>query len=340
MEPLIRDISDTARWVAVYRARESERPGCGVPRPVRARPRWGARRADCGRPAVRRGECVGVDGADLPLRSVRVTAGGRRRRSGPEPGRGPRCASLSHGPASVAALDRGRSARRSSTTRSRCSRAQSPVCPVERVRLDLFNVDARRGLFARLGREARRIVVVTEGLLIYLMADAVRELARDLAAISWHPALDRRHRVTRPPADASGADGRHRQTAGAPYLFAPPEGPAFFESSGWKPVAVGSMLKTARKLDRLPLFLRMMAMLPNERTRLAAVVGRVPARADVVQAFRPVKNSTGGHSSAGLPAQRRRAALKGAHREFSPGSPACESLAATHAGLACTAGQP
>src|SRR6266511_250068 len=25
-EPLIRDISDTARWVAVYRARESERP--------------------------------------------------------------------------------------------------------------------------------------------------------------------------------------------------------------------------------------------------------------------------------------------------------------------------
>jgi len=25
MEPLIRDISDTARWVAVYRARESER---------------------------------------------------------------------------------------------------------------------------------------------------------------------------------------------------------------------------------------------------------------------------------------------------------------------------
>src|SRR5438552_6432655 len=26
VEPLIRDISDTARWVAVYRARESERP--------------------------------------------------------------------------------------------------------------------------------------------------------------------------------------------------------------------------------------------------------------------------------------------------------------------------
>ena len=25
-EPLIRDISDTARWMAVYRARESERP--------------------------------------------------------------------------------------------------------------------------------------------------------------------------------------------------------------------------------------------------------------------------------------------------------------------------
>jgi hypothetical protein len=51
--------------------------------------------------------------------------------------------------------------------------------------------------------------------------------------------------------------------AGAPYLFAPAEGPVFFEACGWTPVAVRSMLKTARKLNRLPLFLRMIAMLPE-----------------------------------------------------------------------------
>jgi hypothetical protein len=57
--------------------------------------------------------------------------------------------------------------------------------------------------------------------------------------------------------------GAQVQQAGAPFLFAPPEGPAFFEPCGWKPVEVLSMLKTARKLDRLPIFLRMMAMLPE-----------------------------------------------------------------------------
>ena len=51
--------------------------------------------------------------------------------------------------------------------------------------------------------------------------------------------------------------------AGAPYLFAPPEGPRFFDACGWTPVAVSSMLKAARKLNRLPLFLRMIAMLPE-----------------------------------------------------------------------------
>ena len=51
--------------------------------------------------------------------------------------------------------------------------------------------------------------------------------------------------------------------AGAPYLFAPPEGPMFFDACGWTPVAVSSMLKAARKLNRLPLFLRMIAMLPE-----------------------------------------------------------------------------
>src|SRR5262245_41522561 len=57
--------------------------------------------------------------------------------------------------------------------------------------------------------------------------------------------------------------GAHVQQAGAPFLFAPPEGPAFFDACGWKAVEVTSMLKTARKLDRLPIFLRMMAMLPE-----------------------------------------------------------------------------
>ena len=57
--------------------------------------------------------------------------------------------------------------------------------------------------------------------------------------------------------------GRTFQYAGAPYLFAPPEGPPFFESCGWKPIEVRSILKTAAKLGRLPMLLRMLALLPE-----------------------------------------------------------------------------
>src|SRR5215813_8295787 len=57
-----------------------------------------------------------------------------------------------------------------------------PVCALERVRLDLSNHDARRGLFARIGHTASNVLVATEGLLVYLMADEVCALGRDLSA--------------------------------------------------------------------------------------------------------------------------------------------------------------
>ena len=56
-----------------------------------------------------------------------------------------------------------------------------PVCELERVRLDIAGTeDGRRGLFANLGRRAKQVAVMSEGLVIYLMPDAVAALARDL----------------------------------------------------------------------------------------------------------------------------------------------------------------
>src|SRR6185369_16309569 len=57
-----------------------------------------------------------------------------------------------------------------------------PACALERVRLDLSNHDARRGLINRLGREASNVFVMAEGLVVYLMRDDVVALAQDLAA--------------------------------------------------------------------------------------------------------------------------------------------------------------
>jgi len=71
-------------------------------------------------------------------------------------------------------------------------RNERPLCRLERVRLDLASVDARRQLFASLGSTARKALVVTEGLLVYLERDEVTSLARDLAAPAtfWRWVLD------------------------------------------------------------------------------------------------------------------------------------------------------
>jgi methyltransferase (TIGR00027 family) len=140
---------------------------------------------------------------------------------------------------------------------------ERPVCALDRVPLDLSNHDARRGLLADLSRRSTRAVIVAEGLMIYLMPDEVAALARDLTTA---PNVQRWILDIVSPGLLEminkSAGGMLRQ-AGAPFLFAPAEGPAFFERYGWKVLAVRSLLKTAASLKRLSMFLRLVAMLPD-----------------------------------------------------------------------------
>jgi hypothetical protein len=53
--------------------------------------------------------------------------------------------------------------------------------------------------------------------------------------------------------------------AGAPFKFAPPEGPDFFARLGWTPVKVSSLLKTAGRLNRVPLLLKLISLFPEPR---------------------------------------------------------------------------
>src|SRR5262249_37133698 len=120
-----------------------------------------------------------------------------------------------------------------------------PRCTLERIPLDLSNADARRGLLADLARKASRAIAITEGLLIYLMPDEVGSLARDLAA---HERFDRWIvDVVSPGLLKMMKDemGELVRQAGAPCLFAPADGPAFFERDGWRVLGVKSLLKTA-----------------------------------------------------------------------------------------------
>jgi methyltransferase (TIGR00027 family) len=262
MERLIRDISDTARWVATYRARETERPDAVFRDPF-ARALAGERGEEIARALpftednswsfvartylfdryIARHVNAGVDlvvnlAAGLDTRPYRMEL-----------------------PPSLRWIEV--DLPEILDYKEQVLHGAKPVCALERVPLDLSNQDARRGLFARLGRGAKNVLVVAEGLLIYLMRDEVSALGRDLAAQStfqnWMVDIVSPGLMTM----MEERMGAIMQQAGAPFLFAPTEGPAFFEACGWKPVDAGSLLKAARRLGRLPLFLRMVAMLPE-----------------------------------------------------------------------------
>ena len=143
--------------------------------------------------------------------------------------------------------------------------SEKPVCALERIRVDLSDGSARRALFASLDRRANKILVLTEGLLIYLSAEEVASLAKDLAAGShfqrWildlsSPGLLRMMQRT---------TGKQLSKVGAPFKFAPAEGPAFFTTHGWEPVDVKGLLKTATRFKRPPFFLRLLGRLPEKK---------------------------------------------------------------------------
>jgi methyltransferase (TIGR00027 family) len=264
--PLIRNVSDTARWVAVYRARETERPDALFRDPF-------ARRL-----AGERGEQIAKSkplGRDSDWSMVTRTCLGDDLIN----------EQIQQGVDMVVNLAAGLDSRpyrmqlppalkwveidlpEILAYKEEILRDEKPVCSLERIRLDLSNTLARRELFAELGSRSKNALILTEGLLIYLNREDVAGLAKDLAAPptfqSW--ILD----IASPGLLRMLSKRMAKQlTAAAPFKFAPPEGPNFFVPHGWKPADVRSFLKNAARLKRLPLWLRLFAFLPEtERSR-------------------------------------------------------------------------
>ena len=224
----LRNISDTAHWVAIYRALESERPDALFRDPF-------ARRL-----AGERGERIarGVEFANRNAWSfVARTMLFDRFISD----------AVANGADMVVNLAAGLDARPyrmelpSSLQwievdlpdilayKTEQLAAETPRCVLERMPLDLSNIAARRELFERLNARAKSVMVVSEGLVTYLTSDEVIALGSDLARTPtfnrWaldlvSPALMRMMQKT------MGPDLRQ---ANAPFKFAPDEGPAFFE---------------------------------------------------------------------------------------------------------------
>lgn len=126
------------------------------------------------------------------------------------------------------------------------------ICQLRRVSLDLLDVPGRQKLLSQLNNCSEKIVVVTEGLLPYLETPQVASLAQDLSTFSniqsWvidliSPGLLNLIRA---------GMGRELAQSGAEFKFGPSDGVGFFVPYGWTATAVEGLLKNAATLHRAP----------------------------------------------------------------------------------------
>ena len=270
----IRHVSDTALWVAVYRAMESERPDALFKDP-HARRLAGARGA-----AIVEGLPKGkafawpmiVRTAVMDEIILRLTREHRVRT----------VVNLAAGLDTRAyRLELPRTLRwfhvdlpdMLAYTRDHL-RDERPVCSLEYVAADLRDPSARASVLDRAHAAGGPALAIAEGLLIYLPPEQVDALGRDLAARPafrhWlidlaAPEMLRRLRKTWAPYLAAG---------NAPMLFAPADGTGFFEASGWRESEYRSMWSEATRLNRTMkgawLWRFLMKLLPQARREALA----------------------------------------------------------------------
>jgi methyltransferase (TIGR00027 family) len=136
---------------------------------------------------------------------------------------------------------------------------QTPRCQLSRWAVDLADPAARDEFLTEALVGAEKAMVVTEGLLMYLEADDVAALAQAF----------RRPRIASWVLEFWGAGLKRwmgKKTNGvmdnAPFKFGPENGLAYFEDLGWKAVETEAVLQAAHRFGRLPFPYRLAAYLP------------------------------------------------------------------------------
>ncbi|MDA9523410.1 hypothetical protein XI06_24820 [Bradyrhizobium sp. CCBAU 11434] len=109
--------------------------------------------------------------------------------------------------------------------------SEKPKCHLERMEMDLTNVQSRRNFFRRVNGEAKKIAVLTEGVICYLTEAQVASLAKDLRgennfrfwiADYFSPRIALYLLINK------------EETKNAPYQFCPEDWFGFFAGVGWK----------------------------------------------------------------------------------------------------------
>lgn len=145
---------------------------------------------------------------------------------------------------------------------------KAPRCELTRLAVDLADGDARRECLEQVTKGAGKTLVITEGLLLYLEEPEVRAFTEDLRRpeIAWWIA------DLIGPAVVKMSDKKSRAN-NAPVVFGPADGVGYVEKAGWTADEISPQLTAAAKWKRLSPLMRLFALLPQPDPRRP---GRAP----------------------------------------------------------------
>lgn len=259
----VSNVSDTARWVAVYRAVESARPDAvfndpyadrlagergreivaAMPRPMRS-----------GWWMVARTKTIDdliMDAIDNGCDRVLNLAAGLDTR----PYRLALPAEFGWVEADLPGLI---------AEKEQLLAGEAPRCHLTRFPVDLADPEARARFLIEALTGVTKALVLTEGLLMYLEPAEVDDLSRALARpeIAWWISDLAGPGLMKWMNEKAGGVLRN-----APFKFAPPDGVRYFEDRGWRVGEVESVFTVAHRLRRLPWFMRPLARLDSSDRR-------------------------------------------------------------------------
>jgi methyltransferase (TIGR00027 family) len=122
-------------------------------------------------------------------------------------------------------------------------------CRLERVKVDLADLPQRRGFFASLNAGAKKMLILTEGVVPYLSIEEAASLADDLRAldhagywvVDYFSAEAMKYRLRK---------GMLRVMQNAPFRFAPADWFGFFHEHGWQAKEIRYVAEEAERLHR------------------------------------------------------------------------------------------
>jgi methyltransferase (TIGR00027 family) len=126
---------------------------------------------------------------------------------------------------------------------------EKPRCQLERVKADLSNETERRRMLASVDARASNVVVLTEGVMPYLSEEEVSSLANDLRSLKhvrywiaeYHSPVIVKYGNRGP---------MRRRMRNAPFKFAPEDWFGFFQKLGWRSREARYLMEEAKRLKR------------------------------------------------------------------------------------------